>query len=79
MPSETNRHGSPEKSAINSHLWRYHGVKGKGGVFDRLVLHDTLHAQGNEQGYAGVPPHWHEGATAESVGEVVLYEGEGTE
>ena len=73
-----NRNGSPEKKEVNSHLWRYHRIKGKGGVFDRLIQHDELHAQGNDEGYAGSPLHRHTGATAESVGEVIEFEGEGT-
>jgi len=77
MPG-ANRHGSEEKRAINSHLWKCHHIKGEGGVLDRLIQHDLLHAQGNDEGYAGSPLHRHEGATAESVGEVVLLEGEGT-
>ena len=77
MPG-ANRHGSPEKKAVNQHLWLHHRVKGTGDLLDRLAQHDLLHAESSEYPYAGKPKHRHENATAEDVGEVVLHEGEGT-
>lgn len=75
MPTERD----PAKKAVNQHLWREHGqVAGHGTLTDRLALHDTLHAESNEEPYAGNPLHRHEGATWEWVGEVIPYEGEGT-
>lgn len=70
---------SPERREINRHLWTMHGqTLGTGDKFDRLVLHEELHAQGNDEGYAGYPLHRHEPGTDERMGEVVLLEGEGT-
>jgi hypothetical protein len=70
---------SPERKDINKHLWNYHGkYAASGSTFDRLVEHDTLHAEGNEDGYAGSPLHRHAKGTGERVGEVILDEGEGT-
>jgi hypothetical protein len=69
-------------------MWRHHGqIIGKGGDFDRLAQHDELHAQGNEEGYAGDPLHRHEPGTLEQMCENLIREnqrlkgneGEGTE
>jgi hypothetical protein len=69
----------PDRRAINSHLWNYHEqATAKGDKFDRLAYHEALHAEGNDQGYAGDPPHRHEPGTHERMGGVVLLEGEGT-
>lgn len=69
---------NPERRRINQHLWTHHQRAGTGELFDRLVQHEELHAQGNEEGYAGSPLHRHEGGSYERVGEVIEHEGEGT-
>jgi hypothetical protein len=69
----------PYRREINHHLWVMHGQStGRGDKLDRLTYHDELHAQGNEEGYAGYPLHRHEPGSLERMGEVVLHEGEGT-
>lgn len=68
-----------QRSALNKHLWHGHKERGKGDLFDRMAFHDTLHVEGNEEGYAGFPPHRHEGVTLDNVvGEVICSEIEGT-
>lgn len=55
-----------------------HRSLSEGSTLNRIVEHDHLHAEGNEEGYAGSPLHRHELGTPERMGEVVLHEGEGT-
>lgn len=72
------RSSSEERKEINKHLWSMHHHQASGSTTDRIVEHEGLHADGNDQGYAGSPLHRHELGTPERMGEVVLHEGEGT-
>jgi len=79
MTKALRKGSTPERREINQHLYRmHHGAKGEGDTFDRLVMHELMHAEGNEEGYAGHPLHRHEGGSHLGIGEVVLHEGEGT-
>ena len=83
MPG-ANRHGNELKSALNRHLWKYHGnATGKGSALDRMIYHDELHAQGNDDLSAGYPLHRHEPGTLEEMEQALIREnpreGEGTE
>jgi hypothetical protein len=72
---------TPERKAVNSHLWRMHrkDFEGASGRTEhRIGYHEWLHAVGSEDGFAGSPLHRHIGGTIDFVGEVVLHEGEGT-
>lgn len=70
---------SEARREINKHLWTMHeNHSGVGSTLNRIVEHEGMHADGNDQGYAGDPLHRHELGTEERMGEVVLHEGEGT-
>lgn len=79
MPSKRRQElHSEERKEINRHLWHMHNrFVSVDSTLNRIVEHEGLHAKGNDQGYAGTPPHRHEPGTEERMGGVVLNEGEG--